>query len=141
MLCIAVLTFSCVQREQCSFYLFSFPPESAPHENNWEYIGSIYVYYEERISIPSNKRHWIEITDRNDKKYLDDEFYIYGGQIWEIDEWNVFDSLLIIFYDVKDGEPYKALDSLGDSVYTNYLTQVTYVFDSISMQFERISGP
>jgi len=115
-ICVTIFAVACIKPEGHSFHLFSYPPGSAPHEYNWEFSGAIYTYYYDPISTPSNKRFWITIHDRKDRQYLDDEFHIYGGQIWSMEEWNVFDSLLIMFYDVKDGEPTKIiLDSTGDS--------------------------
>ena len=84
------------------FQKFSYPPKSAPHLDDWEYVGEIRVYSTEMGSLSklSEKEIVITIQDKVSKRLLKDTVRLEGFSIRSVITWEKFDSLIIDLYSV-----------------------------------------
>ena len=102
------LIMQCSIGETTFFHLFSYPPSSEPHtvngETNWEYIGSIEFYFKGTYRDQSTKRLHINVENKSGKVLLDDSFELFGGNLEAEEIWEVFDTLIIIYFDYDEGD-------------------------------------
>jgi len=80
-----------------SFNLFSFPPNTKPHENHWTYLGKIVVYDNPAFfsTKPPKKTLEISISDTQGNTLLTDKVNVVGVSFRYHIEWEASDNLLI----------------------------------------------
>jgi hypothetical protein len=122
-----------------SFRAFSYPPGSQPHQDNWEYSGTVVVTSQEKgsLSKKSAKSVYIVVKDKSKRTYLSDRLEFHCGQIDSSIKWDKFEELEIILYEVgnefADNEYNKELLKKGPI----RLCLLKYRYDSASREFER----
>ena len=80
---------------------FSFPPESNPHENNWQYAGQVIVSSNQTpITKKSKKNIQIKIYDKNKTVFLNDDFQFISASIDTNVLWEKFEEIRIELFEV-----------------------------------------
>ena len=130
------------ERRPYSGKLFCYPPYCKPHEDNWEYRGSVIVTQHEKGSF-AKKTHkiiTIEIKDRGGTNYLSDELRFYCANIDTHIKWDQFDKIVITLFEVgnkfEDDNYNKALIENGP----NKLIQLNYLFKHSTNKFVRLDS-
>jgi hypothetical protein len=126
------------QSRSYTFFAFSFPPESVPHESGWTHIGKVVVWtqpgrnfierYEKEIVI------LVEDTERN--TLLEDRIKVVAGSIESKISWNRFEELEIVLYENLNNS---SEDSSGTSS-LNELVILSYRFNHANNRFERVKA-
>jgi len=80
-----------------SFKLFSFPPNTQPHDNDWTYLGKIVVYDKPGISSTEMAEKTLEITvtDTQGNELLTDHVIVVGGSFRYHIQWESLENLHI----------------------------------------------
>jgi hypothetical protein len=97
---LTILTISCSQ--SYSFQAFSYPPESKPHETNWEYFGKI-ISLDPRGKSPVEKgkrKVEIVIIDKAQNKILKDKLELECASLRSKIQWSKFEEITIKIYEV-----------------------------------------
>lgn len=81
--------------------LFSYPPGSKPHENNWTYFGVVRQWEPNFKALSQRGKRKIEIivSDKSDHKVLEDSFQIDSAYIHPEINWTTFEELSINLYE------------------------------------------
>lgn len=94
------LMFACSQSEYTMQY-FTFPVETQPHNNNWEYIGKIKVASNKKpITTKSMKMVELTIHNKSDDVLLKEVFEFNGASIRGEVSWKTFEKLNITLFEV-----------------------------------------
>ena len=89
-----------------TFFSFTYPPESVPHKNNWEYFGKIVIWDSpgKTHNEKGSKRIVITIVDVRGNVLLDDTFNVDAGAIEREITWKEQAYIKIDLYECPDGE-------------------------------------
>lgn len=133
-----LLQYGCY-REAYTVQFFSYPPDSKPHEDNWEYRGTVAITQEEKGSFAkkTHKTIKINIKDRTKTDYLFDEFKFFCAGIDAVIKWEHFEKLDISLLEVgnkfEDDDYNRQLLKKGP----NELIQLNYTYDPSLSKFVR----
>jgi len=136
-ICITIYT-SCAQFYVT--YMFTYPPGSKPHENNWAYIGEVWFSPVGKKPYPSySKKHVaIFVEDKEKNNYLKDKFDVEGADLLAKATWDVFEQLTIVIYEER-------YEDTGGEFNKNHLRKeprdiliLRYQFDDKTKKFKRI---
>jgi hypothetical protein len=85
-----------------SFHSFSYPPNSIPHGDNWEYIGKVTISSKEKgpLTQKSEKNVKITVVDKNKNTYLYDELKFLSAYIELSIIWHDFEKIQINLFEV-----------------------------------------
>ena len=139
--CLLLINIGCSKKNYSGKW-FSYPPNSKPHEDSWEYRGSIIITQKEKGSFTkkTHKTIQINIKDREKTEYLDDVIQIYCAGIDAVIEWGHFEKLDISLLEVgnkyEDDDYNMQLLKKGP----NKLTQLKYTYDSSLRKFVRLKN-
>lgn len=89
-----------------TFKAFSFPPESAPHESDWDYYGEIVVLHN-RGAPPKesgDKTARVTIINKNKEVVLNDQFQLTGGLFDHEITWLNFNHIVVETYSKSNRE-------------------------------------
>jgi hypothetical protein len=97
-----LFTFTCRDGGTYKFSLFSYPPNSTPHESDWEYLGEVYLWEQNKNYGVTHVT--IAVENKNDEYLLIDKFELSlpSNMIDACEKWDVFDSLTIYFSKCDD---------------------------------------
>lgn len=118
---------------------FSYPPKSKPHENNWQYFGSIKMVSSKKgaFSILSDKTVYLSIKDRNNKNYLSDKIQFECGGIKASIKWDQFDTLEITLNEIGSKHVNDNYNKQLLKKGPNCLKHLIYKYDSELKKFGR----
>jgi len=122
--------------------LFSYPPDTKPHDSNWEYLGKIVVYSKEEGPLTRKSKKSVDITivDREQNRVLEDKHTFDCASIRASIEWEQFENIHITLF--EEGNEFaedsynKDLSKKGRVV----LVELEYKFNKETKQFERLSN-
>lgn len=122
-----------------SSHLFSYPPDSLPHDDRWTYLGEVMVSSKERgpLTRKSRKSVVISVVDRNKKVYLSDQFKFECANIESSITWEDFKEIQIVLSEV--GNKF-AEDSYNQQLVKkgpHRLAGLKYVYDPTAERFKR----
>lgn len=136
---VALFLYGC-KGEVYSGKLFSYPPNSQPHDNNREYLGKVIVTQKENTPFTRKAHKTIRINiekDSNQKKYLSDKLIFFCADIDPVIEWDHFENLNITLFEVgnefADDDYNRQLIKTGPQK----LIHLFYVFDPKLNKFVR----
>lgn len=135
---IGIGTYGC-KGKSYSFTAFSYPPGSEPHEDNWEYHGKVIVSSLEVGPLTRRTRKTVQIIVQGRSKdgFLSDKLDFVCASIESSVQWDVFDEIEIILYEVgnefAEDEYNKKLIKKG----RNPLSHLKYVYDDQTKKFHR----
>ena len=125
-----------------AFQLFSYPPGSKPHEDNWEYFGKVVFYDKERgpLIYKSKKYLNIVIYGRDKNEVLKDMLTFHCAMIEATIVWEEFEDLQISLFE-------EGSESAGDDYNKELLEKgpvllidLKYKFNKETKQFERVAS-
>jgi len=122
-----------------SFHSFSYPPNSMPHEDNWEYLGKVVVSSKEKgpLTQKSEKNVKITIVDKNKNVYLSDELKIISAYIEPSITWYNFEKIQIILFEVGNEFSKDAYNQNLIKKGPNRLESLKYAYDPEIKKFKR----
>jgi len=122
-----------------SFHSFSYPPNSVPHEDNWEYLGKVVVSSKEEgpLTQKSEKNVKITIVDKNKNVYLSDELKFISAYIESSITWHDFEEIQIILFEVGNEFSKDTYNQQLIKKGPNRLISLKYAYDSAIKKFKR----
>jgi len=141
LLCTSMVIVNC-RGSVYSFYAFSYPPSSKPHEDNWEYLGKVIVASNEvgALSKKSKKGVQIIVVNKLKQTVLSDDLKFVCGSIDAKIIWQQFEEIEITLYEI--GNPY-AEDEYNKELIVkgpNRIAHLEYLFDNVSKKFKKIKN-
>lgn len=134
------LACSCSGSDYTTQY-FTFPPDSKPHENNWQYMAVIKVSSDKRpITAKSMKTVEIKVHDQNKALYLGDVFRFGSASVRANVSWEIFEEIKVEL--LEEGNKF-AEDSYNRKLVkegSNHLLEITYRYDPKSEKFMQSSN-
>jgi len=122
-----------------SFHSFSYPPNSMPHENNWEYLGKVVISSKAKgpLTKKSEKNVKITVVDKNKNVYLTDELKFISAYIEPSITWYDFEKIQINLFEVGNEFSKDAYNQNLIKRGPNRLGSLNYAYDSENKKFKR----
>ena len=118
--------------------LFTFPPGTKPHLNDWVYTTKVVVSSRKSPTTAlSKKKVQITVYNRDKTNFLKDEYHFRAASINAKVIWNEFEEIKIELY--EEGNPYSQ-DSYNANLVKegpNSLLHLTYRFNEEAKKFKR----
>jgi hypothetical protein len=125
---------ACMKERVVVTQAFSFPVNSQPENNNWEYFGQINM--EEPTLEKTERKLDILVQDRKDKFILKDTLKVTGKKVNAAVFWTEFEKIKIDFYEGK-ALPTSQFSTLAAD---RIIREVFYLYDKDSSKFKRTGG-
>ncbi|MBU1053430.1 MAG: hypothetical protein KKC46_06320 [Proteobacteria bacterium] len=117
---------------------FSFPPESKPHENDWQYITLVIVSSDNSpITYKSEKVVKIKIHDQNNNIFLDDDYRFTCASVRANVVWDKFEEIKIDLYEVGNKYAKGSYNEQLLNVGPTRLISLIYQYDKKNNEFKR----
>lgn len=132
-----ILSFAGCKGAVYSGQYFAFPPDSKPHENNWDFLGEVIASTKESgpFSQKSLKKIQIYIIDKNKRKLLSDEFHFKCGGIESSIQWETFEKIQIRINEVGSAYVEDAYNKQLLKTGPRLLLDLHYIYDDLSKKF------
>jgi len=131
LLVVVTVPSSCTHGVFNSTHFFSYPPSSAPDNNDWQYVGQVDIW---GSPLEENwKRIDISVWDKGRKHLLRDTANVHGRNVNAFSTWTTLDQLGITFYEGMSVS-YREPDSLRNRV---ILRDISYLRNAKTGKFQR----
>lgn len=118
---------------------FSYPPNTKPHEDNWEYLCKIVVSSREPgpLTKQSEKTVRISVVDRQERILLEDKMEFNCAGIETSASWAAFPEIDIVLVESGDNLVSKYNDDRGKAEHRRDLFELKYLYDPKKKKFNR----
>jgi hypothetical protein len=124
-----------------SFMLFSYPPNTRPHDDGWQYLAKVAVFSEKQGALTNRtkKNIHISIIDRKKRVYLTHTLQVVSANVGSTFRWDRFEEMHVDLLEVGNEFADDAYNRMLLKSGPNVLARLTFTYDASLEQFKIVN--